>query len=146
MRVLAIMAFVLVLAASGVAAYLYGESRAPTNADAIKARDAAYKDSFQASTSQARAVAINRGHTEGIAVGTKLGTSAGREQGESAGSDAASAELLAAERARNCGAPLFDVGYCPTDAEVAQESQIEELCGGGTVEGRQQAAELGVEC
>jgi hypothetical protein len=63
----------------------------------------------------------------------------------------AEADRLAAleearERAANCGAPLFVDDYCPTDAEVALEAQAESLCGPGTLEGREQAAALAIQC
>jgi hypothetical protein len=38
---------------------------------------------------------------------------------------------LAAQRARNCGVPLFPEDSCPTDAELAAERSAEALCGGG---------------
>jgi hypothetical protein len=50
------------------------------------------------------------------------------------------AALEAAERARNCGAPLFVDGYCPTDEEIAAENQIESVCGS------RDDAELGIDC
>jgi hypothetical protein len=56
------------------------------------------------------------------------------------------AEAQAAERAANCGAPLFVSGYCPTDDEIARENSAESLCGPGTAEGKQQAAEQGIQC
>lgn len=50
---------------------------------------------------------------------------------------------LAAQRSRNCGAPLFPEDSCPTDAELAAEQQAEALCGGGHYD---QAAALGIDC
>jgi hypothetical protein len=53
------------------------------------------------------------------------------------------ADAAAAERTRNCGAPLFADGACPTDEEVAAENKAESLCGGGLHE---QAKAEGVAC
>jgi hypothetical protein len=38
-------------------------------------------------------------------------------------------EAEQAERARNCGAPLFADGACPTDEEIEREQNLESYCG-----------------
>jgi hypothetical protein len=53
---------------------------------------------------------------------------------------------VAGERAKNCGAPLFVNGYCPTDEEIEREGDAEALCGPGTAKGRREAAERGIQC
>ncbi len=39
-------------------------------------------------------------------------------------------EAEQAERATNCGAPLFADGACPTDEELEREQNLESYCGG----------------
>jgi hypothetical protein len=69
-----------------------------------------------------------------------------QEQAEAAAAAQVAAEAEAAERAANCGAPLFVEGYCPTDEEIARENAAESLCGPGTAAGEAEAAELGIVC
>jgi hypothetical protein len=82
----------------------------------------------------------HRNQGEGLADGRAKGRLAGAEIGAKDGGSDAQAQLAAiqqqqveaeqaaaaaeaAERQANCGAPLFVEGYCPTDEEIAQESQ-----------------------
>jgi hypothetical protein len=137
---------VILAVAVGVAGYLVGSSRAPTPQDAVRARSEAHRSSFARALATAHDAARQRGLAAGRATGVKSGTAVGSSRGGAAGSDAANAQVLAAQRARNCNAPLFAPGSCPTDAQVAYENQAENLCGSGTAAGREQAARLGIQC
>jgi colicin import membrane protein len=146
--------------ASAAGGYALGASTAPTEEDAISAKENARADAFDQSLADSRDAAHPRGLQAGQRAGGQAGEAAGTEAGAADGSDSASAELAAAEaaaaeqaaaaeaqeRAANCGAPLFPDDYCPTDEEIALENQAEALCGPGTAAGREQAAELGIQC
>jgi hypothetical protein len=152
----------LVVVATG-AGYFVGVTGAPDKDDAAQARSAAEDTARRGAYARAFGSARRRGEEEGSTAGRRHGQAAGRRSGEGAGAAAAQAELASAaeaeaqaareaavaeaqERAANCGSPLFLPGYCPTDAEVAQENQAEALCGPGTAEGRAEAARLGIQC
>jgi hypothetical protein len=143
------LAAVLVAIACAAGGYAIGAANAPTEDDAAAARDDAYDEAFGDAEADARQSAHARGLVAGKKVGTHAGEAAGTDAGGASGSDSADAELAAAEaaeRAENCGAPLFVTGYCPTDEEIARENQAEALCGPGTEEGREEAAAMGIEC
>ena len=84
------------------------------------------------------------GHRRGLAAGKAAAEAERLREAEAAeASRQSEIQAQAAERADNCGAPLFVTGYCPTDEEIAYESQAESLCGGGDYE---QAQAEGVAC
>jgi len=98
---------------------------------------------------------MKQGKRAGVAAGERRGNAVGGSDAEAELAAAAEAEAEAAEaaalaetqeRAANCGAPLFVDDYCPTDEEIARENSAESLCGPGTAAGREQAAELGIQC
>jgi hypothetical protein len=132
--------------ASAAGGYALGASTAPTEEDAISARENAREEAFDQSVATSRDAAHSRGLQAGQRAGGRAGEAAGTEAGAADGSESASAELAAAEAAerdRNCGAPLFVTGYCPTDEEIAAENQAEALCGGAHYG---EAAAQGIDC
>jgi hypothetical protein len=162
-QALIILAASVVVADAGAGGYVLGDSRAATEAEASRASVQARA----AAAHLAQSDAYNRARKEGYRAGRRQGRARGRRvgarDGERAGTQvaqsrlaealaAAEAERLqavrerAAERARNCGAPLFVEGHCPSDEEVARENKAEELCGPGTEEGRREAARQGIQC
>jgi len=138
--------------ACAVGGFIIGSASAPSRADAEHVRAEAYSDSFGEARTASFASSRARGFRSGRVSGQREGTSDGARRGSGVGAQDADEQLLAAvraraaERAANCNAPLFVTGYCPTDAEVAQENQAESLCGPGTAAGREQAARLGIQC
>ena len=147
-------ALVAVLAVSG---YFLGRTAAPGPDEASSVRTGAAR----AASREAELVAYRRGQLQGRARGLVAGRQAGRKRGSTKGREAgeqrlaaiqqqraaAAAAAEAAERRRNCGAPLFAEDYCPTDEEIAQENDIEGLCGPGTEAGKQEALKkYGVRC
>ncbi len=143
------------LAAAG--GFLLGQDDAPTKTDAAMDR----KQSFGSAMKTSFAVAFPEAKSQGAKAGLKKGRKSGEKDGGAVGSEKGAenaqdeldliaaeqarlaAEAEAAERAANCGASLFVEGYCPTDAEIQQESDAETYCGGGDYE---TAAALGIEC
>jgi hypothetical protein len=145
---------------AGAGGYLAGRSTAPTRGDAQRAEARAERIAFERTRRQSHARAyrraVVRGQRDGERRGRRLGAKRGRVAGERAAQErqlqeAAAAEATrqeeiqsrARERAKNCNAPLFADGYCPTDEEVEQEGQAESLCGGGKYE---QARAQGIAC
>ncbi len=151
------MALAAVVGLAVAGGFLLGQDAAPTKADAAKDR----KQSFGTAMKTSFAAAFTKARTHGVKSGLKKGRKSGEKEGGAAGSEKGAekaqdeldliaaeqarlaAEAEAAERAANCGAPLFVEGYCPTDAEIQQESDAESYCGGGDYE---TAASLGIEC
>lgn len=116
----------------GVAGFAIGKANAPTEADASAEQVQAHTSSLQEARASAIEAAQSRGLVAGRRAGRRAGSSEGANAGDSAGSSAASDQLAASEaaqRASNCGAPLFVNGYCPTDAEIQQENQAEANAG-----------------
>lgn len=148
------------LLAAGISGYAIGTRDAATAEEAASAKSTAQATAFAASRRESAASAMASGRKQGAEIGRTSGLSAGSSGGKAKGKSdaeaeqaiqAAAAEEAAAlaeaqERAANCGAPLFVDGYCPTDEEIARESAAESLCGGGTPEGREEAAALGIQC
>jgi membrane protease subunit (stomatin/prohibitin family) len=136
----------LLIAGVAVAGYAIGSSSSPDAFDARASRQHAYRDAYDAGLSEARDRSLVNGQKQGIARGRAQGRSAGLNAGRAEGDQAAQAQLAAAQeqaiaeqqaaaqaeaaqRDANCGAPLFVEGYCPTDAEIAQENQAEANAG-----------------
>lgn len=162
-RTLTLLVVLAVVAGISVGGYLVGHSRAPTGADAggakantrVAAHELAYRKAFDTSRGVAYETGVKEGRDRGRRLGRKLGTRDGESEvarrTAALAEDAANSRLAtirnrANERAKNCGAPLFVDGYCPTDAEIEQENNAESLCGPGTVEGKREAARLGIQC
>ncbi len=134
-----------------------------------RTRLAAFARSEQAAYARASASGEASGRVSGRRSGERSGERAGRvaakrvlrqraaaaarrrereleAERRAAAARAAAAAAETAERTRNCGAPLFVEGYCPTDDEIAQENSAEALCGPGTAEGRAEALREGIQC
>ena len=145
---------------AAAAGLFLGEAKAPNLEEASTAkaesRESAFRSSFEAAFSRS----LKQGRRAGVKRGMKAGRALGRRQGGTQGSSGAEVRLAAiaaaeaeaaeqaalaeaAEREANCGAPLFQDSYCPTDAEIEYESQAETLCGGGRYD---EAAALGISC
>ena len=157
---------VLGLVGVGLGGYFVARDSRPSDAEAQSVRRVARVRARVASMTIAFAHSYERGQAHGM----KLGRASGRRAGARAGRAAAKsvlarrrAQALARERAleaaarnaaaeelaqrrRNCGAPLFVDGYCPTDAEIQQENDAESLCGPGTAEGQAEAERRGIQC
>jgi hypothetical protein len=136
-RAFLIPAVVIIAVACGLGSFELGRENAPTATDASIKQASARQEAFDKAFSSAHQIARHDGEKAGRAAGTRAGHLAGERMGRSDGSSEAGAELAAAqaaaeaaERARNCGAPLFVEGYCPTDEEIAQENRAEAICGG----------------
>ena len=137
---------VLIAALVGAGGYALGAATAPTEDDAVSAREDARAESYAEAKATANDEAQALGFEAGKEVGSRSGELVGTGAGDAEGSGSASAELAAAEaaeRAENCGAPLFVEGYCPTDEEIAYENQAESLCGGRHYD---EAAAQGIDC
>lgn len=151
------------VAVLGLVGLLLGDAKAPTAADGR----ATQRESAAEGERIAERAARKRAHTRGYRVGVSRGRQRGERSGGRRGIRVAdrkqeviaaqaqaaeqrrqqeAAEAEKAERAENCGAPLFVDGYCPTDEEIERESDAESLCGPGTEEGRNQAADKGIGC
>lgn len=115
-----------------IGGYAIGKANAPTDQDAEVARAQAHTSSLGEARARALAAARSRGLAAGRQTGQREGSETGHKAGSQAGSSAASSQLAAsqaAQRAQNCGAPLFVTGYCPTNAEIQQENQAEANAG-----------------
>ena len=157
---LAIAMTLALLAAVGGAAYAVGDEQAVTAEQAQNARVSAGKSAGARANAHALRSSRRRGVSEGLRQGQRRGQRSGRRAGRERGAAEADRRAAAAatqhqqdrqdainarqqERARNCNAPLFVEGYCPTDAEVQAENETESLCGGGHYD---QARAKGIAC
>jgi len=160
-RLLVAMATVVMLIGLGVAGYALGQANTASKDEARQVQRRAFNIAFSASEDRGRRIGVARGSAKGQREGRAAGRRAGRRRGLAAGqtagdqgrqqqTDAAEQQQQidanAKERNRNCNAPLFADGSCPTDEEVQQENDAESLCGPGTEEGREKAARQGVDC
>ncbi len=146
-----------VVAAFAAGGHALGERDAVTQQEAVESRrearlaaaDKAERDAFAASRARGRRAGFKEGRSAGQRRGNTRGQAAGSARADeraaelAAAQAQAAAEAEAAERARNCGAPLFVPGYCPTDEEIAAENQAESLCGPGHYE---EARAQGISC
>jgi hypothetical protein len=131
--------WIAIAAVAGIAAaaggFLIGSASAPTKEEASRIRSEAYTESLADARTASLASSRIRGLEAGRASGQREGARDGARRGAGVGSEDADAQLLAAvraraaERAANCGAPLFVSGYCPTNAEIQQENQAEANAG-----------------
>lgn len=143
----------------GALLYTIGAGNAPDKADALTYRQAGYRQAYPAAKATAyrssRATALVKGEHLGRVHGRTLGRRAGaaagtkkrkaverararrRELAAAARAEQADAAQRAAEeKAANetgsfggCNVPLFVDGYCPSDAEIQQESEAESNAG-----------------
>jgi hypothetical protein len=159
-RITGVLLGVVVAAGAAVGGYVTGRADSPTREEAERSGAIAEQRAFSSAYARAEArgkarglvVGRNQGEKRGRRVGRRRGFAAGKKRAEQARAEAAAAveaerqaaiEAQAAERAENCGAPLFVEGYCPTDEQIAAENQAETLCGGGHYE---EARAQGVAC
>jgi hypothetical protein len=168
-----VLAVALVAAGGG---YALGHSSAPDGADAGQARTVSARTAtagaFAAAAADGRRTGLQAGEPVGHRAAAADGAQRGRTAGESAArarraeiqaaqaqaaqaaaqAQAARAAAQAQPTASNtpttggCNVPLFQSGYCPTPAEIQRENLAENLCGGGTAAGREEAAKLGIQC
>ena len=152
---LALLAALLLLSACAVG-LLLGRARTVEEGVAAKARQTAERDARGRAARTAREEALLRGRDAGLARGRREGRRRGVVRGKAQGEADARAQAAQSasagqggeaqtegERARNCGAPLFTEGACPTDEEIEAESSAESLCGGGDYA---EAKEQGIAC
>ena len=153
---LALLAALLLLSACAVG-LLLGRARTVEEGVAAKARQTAERDARGRAARTAREEALLRGRDAGLARGRREGRRRGVVRGKAqreadaraqAAQSASAAEdgetqTEGGERARNCGAPLFAEGACPSDEEIEAESSAESLCGGGDYA---EAKEQGIAC
>jgi hypothetical protein len=95
----------LVVAGLGVGGYFIGQARAPSDAEALEARQEAEAEAEQA----AEAEAFDRGREEGLAEGRSSGESRGSRAGKLAGESDAGAEAAEATEATETAATPEDL-------------------------------------
>lgn len=151
---------VALIAGIGLGGYALGHARAPGSDDARKEQRSARHLASTASQKAAESSSRDSGSQAGRTAGLRAGARQGGERGSQAGAQRVEDQQLAlaeaeqlerqraaeaeeAERARNCGAPLFAPGACPTDEEIESEGLAESLCGGGNYE---EARAQGIAC
>jgi hypothetical protein len=118
MRMPALAGAVVLVAGSGLMGYVLGESSAPSDAEAERARAAAHGAALTEAKKEAATVAQRRGHRRGLARGRRAGTRAGRLAGKRDGATQAEQELVAA-----APAPTPDPLVC--DGAIADDEHYQ---------------------